>query len=318
MRAAIVGLGVIGKLHAELAKERAELVAVCDTDERKLVDYGAAAKYSDYIRMLDECKPDVVHICTPHYLHAEMIVAALERNVHVLCEKPLCIRAEEIDAVSVAERNSRAQLGVCLQNRYLAVNRFVKSYLQNDPPVSAVGYVAWHRDKTYYDSASWRGKSSTEGGGVLINQALHTLDLLQWFCGDVQSLRATTSNLTLQDAIETEDTASVLCEAEAPFTFFATNGNESDFPVLISLKTKRGILQITPQRVTRDGETLFEESSLSYRGKPCYGSGHDLLIEDFYRCAETGEKFPIDGKEAAKVVRLVLAAYRSEGKRVEP
>lgn len=91
MRAAIVGLGVIGRVHAEVLRAQGEtLCAVCDTDAEKLKDF-SAAKYGDYLRLLDEERPDVVHVCTPHYLHADMVTEALKRNIDVLCEKPLCI-----------------------------------------------------------------------------------------------------------------------------------------------------------------------------------------------------------------------------------
>lgn len=318
MRIAIVGLGVIGKLHAELAQAHAKLVAVCDTDERRLEPYSGVKGYTDYIRMLEEVKPDVVHICTPHYLHSEMAIAALRRHINVLCEKPLCIRAEDVDAVLEAERNSRAQLGVCLQNRYLPVNKFAKAYLQENLPISAFGYMVWHRDKTYYESAPWRGKRDGEGGGVLINQALHTLDLLQWFCGEPTFIRASVSNLTLSDAIEVEDTATLVCDGKAPFTFFAANGSATDFPVQINVQTEKGVLRITPERIFLNEETIFTEERSRYHVKKSYGYGHELLIEDFYRCIRNGERFPVSLEEGVKSLRLVLAAYKSNGKRVRP
>lgn len=316
MKAAIIGLGVIGRLHAELAQAHAELVAVCDADEKKLAPYGNAKKYADYVRMLDEVKPDVVHICTPHYLHAEMAIAALRRGCNVLLEKPLCVSEAEIAALRAAERESNAQLGVCLQNRYLAVNRFAKDFLRETPPISATGYLAWHRDEAYYGSAAWRGKKATEGGGVLINQALHTLDLLQWFCGEPSSLRASISTLALAEKIEVEDTATLVCDGKVPFTFFATNGSATDFPVQIGVQTATGVLRITPECVCLGEKTIFSEASARYHVKPSYGYGHELLIEDFYRCVQSGEPFPITVAEATKALRLVLAAYESGGNRV--
>lgn len=318
MRTAIVGLGVIGTLHAQIAREYSEIVAVCDVDEKKLAPYDEAKKYADYIRMLDEVQPDVVHICTPHYLHTEMAIAALRRNIHVLCEKPVCIREEDIEKLAAAERNSKAQLGICLQNRYLAVNRFAKDFLQKTPPISATGFLAWHRDKTYYESAAWRGKKDTEGGGVLINQALHTLDLLQWFCGEPTFIRASVSNLTLSDAIEVEDTATLVCDGKAPFTFFAANGSATDFPVQINVQTEKGVLRITPERIFLNEETIFTEERSRYHVKKSYGYGHELLIEDFYRCIRNGERFPVSLEGGVKSLRLVLAAYKSNGKRVRP
>jgi predicted dehydrogenase len=97
LKIAIVGLGVIGKVHAAALKEQGKaLYAVCDTDPEKLLAFPEALRFTDYETMLREAKPDAVHICTPHYLHAPMILSALEKNIHVLSEKPLCIHKEEI------------------------------------------------------------------------------------------------------------------------------------------------------------------------------------------------------------------------------
>ena len=149
MRAAIVGLGVIGRVHAEVLRAQGEtLCAVCDTDAEKLKDF-SAAKYGDYLRLLDEERPDVVHVCTPHYLHADMVTEALKRNIDVLCEKPLCISEKDIPRILEAEKHSAARLGVCHQNRYNAANAFVKEYLKDKQVRGAYATVVWRRDAAY-------------------------------------------------------------------------------------------------------------------------------------------------------------------------
>lgn len=152
MKAAIIGLGVIGKVHYDVLKRHGEdIVALCDIDAAKLNGYDNVKKYFDYKKMLDEEKIDVVHICTPHYLHADMTIYALERNVNVLCEKPLCIRKEDVARIIDAENKSEAMLGVCLQNRYNKSSQFVKRYFQDKKVDFAFGNVLWHRDKAYYE-----------------------------------------------------------------------------------------------------------------------------------------------------------------------
>ena len=132
MKTAIVGLGVIGNVHYNVLKNMGNCaVAVCDVDSKKLSQFDGVEKYTDYVEMLDRVKPEVVHICTPHYLHEQMIISALERDINVLCEKPLCISREEIDRILIAEKKSKAQLGVCHQNRYNLENVFVKDYLKD-------------------------------------------------------------------------------------------------------------------------------------------------------------------------------------------
>ena len=130
LRCAVVGHGGIGKVHARIAAKYGELCAVFDVDEGKHESIEPSIRYNDYKTMLDEVRPDVVHICTPHYLHADMVVEALGRGINVLCEKPLCIKREDIDRILEAERQSGAMLGVCMQNRYNAANLFVKEHLE--------------------------------------------------------------------------------------------------------------------------------------------------------------------------------------------
>ena len=318
MRAALIGYGSIGRVHARIIPGYGTLEAVCDVDPVALAAAPDARKFTDYREMLDTVKPDVVHICTPHYLHAEMVIEALGRGINVLCEKPLCICAEDIPRILEAERNSTAQLAVCHQNRYNSANLFVKELLAGKRVECAVGQVTWHRDAAYYASGAWRGRWNTEGGGVLINQALHTFDLMQWFCGMPETLRATVSTLTLKDEIEVEDTATVLCSGKdgGSFTFYATNGSVKDCPVELTLRADGEWIKLMPRYAVVGGAlTSFEEKRHTY-GKECYGSGHEALIADFSDCLRTGRKFAIDGAEGAKVIRMILAVYRSGGETV--
>lgn len=316
MRVAIIGLGVIGKVHAEIIRKQAELVAVCDIDTKTFVGFDDCEKFIDYREMIDKIMPDVVHVCTPHYLHAEMVIYSLNKNVNVFCEKPLCTNFADLDAILNAEKLSSAQLGVCLQNRYTPINKFIKEFTINNPPISAMANVTWCRDKDYYAQAEWRGKWNSEGGGVLINQALHTLDILQWICGYPERLTAITANLTLKREIEVEDTACVLCKGKVPFTFYATNGSSVNFHIEITICTKNGIIRANPNMVIVDDEIVETNLDLKYYGKKCYGSGHDLIIPDFYSCILNKQKFPIDGKEGAKVLKLILSAYQSKGEEI--
>ncbi len=317
MKVAVVGYGTIGRLHAAILQSKGALSAVCDVDEAALATAPDVAHYTDYADMLERERPDAVHICTPHYLHAAMVIAALERGIHVLCEKPLCIHEEEIDAILEAERKSTATLGVCMQNRYNGANQYVKEYLKDKKQITGVGQVAWRRTAAYYESAAWRGKWATEGGGVLINQALHTLDLMQWLVGMPDEVIAQTACLTLADTVEVEDTASIVCRGEHAFTFFATTTSAFDFPVSIQLNADGEAVTLLPDKVLVGGECVaFGQNEFSYERKACYGHGHEALIADFYDCIADGRHFAVDGTEGAKVIRLILAAYRSAGKPV--
>jgi predicted dehydrogenase len=318
MRVAVIGLGVIGKVHIKVILETEhDLVAVCDTDKEKRLQYPDIKGYADYLKMLDEMKPDAVHICTPHHLHAEMIIAALNRDIHVLCEKPICIAKEDIPLVLAAEKRSRAQLGVCFQNRYNPATLFVKEYLQNKQLISAQGELRWRRDENYYLQSNWRGKKATEGGGVLINQALHTIDLLQYFCGMPKSVVGVCENHSLQGVIEVEDTAKIYFQGENDVTIYATNAADKDYPVEIVFQTKKETVRMLSDGVYINDRYYDGNTNGDYYGKKIYGVGHRTLIYDFYDCITNGKKFPINGEEAIKAVKIVLAAYESQGRETE-
>ena len=322
-KTALIGAGVIGKTHAEnMAAMGLPFDAICDIDEAKAKALAErfspdALIFTDYKKMIDELRPTAVHVCTPHYLHAEMIIYALSRDVNVLCEKPLCISYEQIDSILEAEKHSQAMLGVCFQNRYLGTNRFAKDYIADQRIVSAHGSVVWQRGVEYYRSADWRGTLDKEGGGVLINQAIHTLDLLEWLCGEPREVLANTDNLSLRGEIEVEDTVSAFFDGDVPFSIFATNASFANMPVSIEMKTEdKKHVVLTPDTFTVNGETLFSAKKQSFAGKSYYGCGHGLLFADFYDCIKNSRHFPIDGKEAAKVMRLVLAVYESNGEKI--
>ena len=324
MKIAIIGTGVIGKVHAEvLAKLGMPAAALCDLDAAKAKkvaeQYAPDAKiYTDWREMLEELRPDAVHVCTPHDLHADMTVAALERDIHVLCEKPLCIRREDIERVLSAEQKSKATLGVCHQNRYNTVNVFLKEYLADKEIVGAHGSVVWKRTKSYYDSAEWRGTLAREGGGALINQALHTFDLMMWLCGEPQGVAAIKDNLTLRGEIEVEDTIAIHCFGQTDFSFYATVGSGADMPVQMSFKLASGenVLAL-PKLVIVDGHVIEREELSHSFGKECYGDGHIRLIDDYYQCIRENKPFALGGAEGAKVVRMILGAYQSKGEVVK-
>ena len=318
MKTAVIGVGVIGNVHLGILLDMGITpVAICDVDESKMAKYPQLKGYTDYKEMLDREKPDIVHICTPHYLHAEMAIYALERDINVLCEKPLCMNREEIDAILQAEEKSNAQLAVCFQNRYTPRNMYVKEYLKNKRVTNGFATVFWQRDAAYYNSAEWRGTKKYEGGGVLINQAIHTIDLLNEFCGGFEAVAATCSNLSLQGVIEVEDTASMcLYGKTATATLVATNASAIGQPIEIMLTTSEGdCIEIYGSDLKINKEK--KEFKTDFYGKACYGMGHAPLIADFYDCVKTGRKFPIDGKEGQKALRIVLSAYESEGNRIK-
>ena len=325
-RVALVGCGAISGNHVKgILASGQSLCALCDVDpaqaDRLMEKYGLEPLpvYTDYKTMLDAVHPDAVHICTPHYLHAEMAVEALERGIHVLCEKPLAISMEQLNAIQAAAQKSTAQLGVCLQNRYEPNFLRAKELASTEGVAAAYGDVVWMRDAAYYASGSWRGTWKEEGGGVMINQALHTLDLLQWICGMPTHVVAHIANDHHQGQIEVEDlaTARFECENGTLINFYATTAAGKSFPAHIRFRlNNKQTLHAENDLLTLNGEILRDPNREDGIGKSVWGNGHKALISDFYRCVEEKVPFPIDAEEGGKVIRLILAMYASNGDRI--
>lgn len=326
MKSAIIGLGNIARSHAISIRDYnlGEVVAVCDVKRDKMRKFketfalDGAREYENYAEMLDAEKIDVVHICTPHYLHKEMIISCLNRNVYALCEKPLCMRSEELQEIETALQNSTAKLGVVQQNRYNESAKYLKAYLKDKEIVTGYATLVWNRGEKYYGASDWHGKLATEGGGVIINQALHTLDLLQWFMGMPKTVCGNVAIFDKKDGVEVEDTAvgRFYCE-KGSFEIFASNTAEVDCDVHLIFKLKGGeeVIMFPSAVLTKEGYKTFEEKKPL--GKDCYGSGHEKLIGDFYACVRENKPFALDFTEASKVVKLFTALYRSNGKKTD-
>jgi len=325
-RIAIVGCGAICGNHIKsILSSEHTLCAICDilpeqtARVKEKYELGDIPEYRDYIEMLEREKPDSVHICTPHYLHAEMICEALARDINVLCEKPLFINLEQMEKIRKAKEKTSAYLGVCHQNRY-EENMLKLRELLKDGFLGGGGFVLWKRDAAYYNSAEWRGTWDKEGGGVMINQALHTLDILQWVCGMPKYVTAHTFCDSLKGVIEVEDTAIARFELEdgRAMTFFATNGGGCDLKPRLEFKLTSGqTVTATNKLLTVDSQILMGKEQENCVGKDVWGTGHGKLINDFYSAISEGRRFELDFEEGSKVVRLILAMYRSNGERIE-
>ena len=154
----------------------------------------------------------------------------------------------------------------------------------------------------------------------MINQALHTLDLMQWICGFPKSVIAHAHNDLLKGVIEVEDTATACfeCDNGVRFNFFATNTATSDLPVQIQIKLNNGDqIQAQKDLLPLNHQQMGMADQAKTEGKSVWGDGHKALIADFYQCIHTKKHFEIDVEEAGKVIRMILAAYRSNGNRIE-
>ncbi len=196
IRVAVVGIGRMGGKHARNfckgAVKNAKLVAVCDTDEKVLDAFGEkhanVAVYADYDRMLCEAKPDAVVVATPHYSHSELAKKALEKGISVLVEKPITVTVKDADSlIEVAKAHPEAIFAIMYNQRsnsiYARAKKIIKSGKLGDIQRAAFTITDWYRTQYYYNMGGWRASWSGEGGGTLINQCVHQLDILQWLLG---------------------------------------------------------------------------------------------------------------------------------------
>ena len=322
-KAAVIGLGTIAPIHLGAIARNAEigLVGVCDIDEsaRAFAPEGVPF-YTDYKDMIAAVRPDCVHLCLPHKLHYPVAKAAVELGCDVFTEKPLAISPEEASKfVRLEAEHPERKICVCLQNRLNETTETLKAILDSGEYgqiVGARGIVPWFRDKAYYDARPWRGRWADAGSGTLMNQSIHTLDLLYYLCGPVKCLRSSVSQL-LDYGIEVEDTVSARLDFEsgAKGVFWATNANFANESVQIAVATEKAVFTIADSLLTRkdpDGTvtTLCEDARLP-GAKHYFGASHSKLINKFYRALETGGDDYIHVKDAEMSIRLIGAILRS-------
>jgi UDP-N-acetyl-2-amino-2-deoxyglucuronate dehydrogenase len=323
-RVAVIGCGDVSIVHLQAIAnlDGADLVGVCDTD----ADRGAATaqrygvpRFADHRQLLDAVRPDVVHVCTPHHEHVEVAVDCLDAGAAVLVEKPVAHTVEEADRlIDAARRHPGVKAGICLQNRYNVTTKAARALLDSGELGAVLGGSAtlmWHRDPAYYRARPWRGRRRDSGGGVLINQAIHTLDLMEWLLGDVVRVQSHTGRYSLDGVVDVEDTADVLLDhaGGARSVVFATTANVIDSPVTIEIVTKRAVLQIRGDLTVSyaDGRTeTISERRARTAGRSYWGVSHELLIADFYRTLRDPEPFWIGPQEGARSLRLVDQIYR--------
>lgn len=323
-KTAIVGCGAISKTHAEALKsvKNTEITAFCDTNTEKLnkrlEEYGGKG-YSSLEDMLEKEQIDVLHICTPHYLHVPMALAALKKNVNVLMEKPPAISHEQFDELKSAANDSGAKLGICFQNRYNDSVIKAKSIIESGSLGKVIGaraIVTWSRNEAYYTTSGWRGELIKEGGGVLINQSIHTLDLATYLFGAPKEISAMSANYHLQGVINEEDTISAyLRYPDKNVVFFATTAFCKDAPILFEVMCEQGSVRLegnTLKTTYADNTSSFTDyTERSETGKACWGTSHKKLIQEFYDCLETNKPFPVTLESTQPSFESMMAIYDS-------
>ena len=330
LRVGMIGCGNVSPMHAAsvVARDDAELVAVCDVKkdraDQKAELYRCRAYY-DYLEMFEQENLDVIHIALPHHLHAPVTIEAAKKGLHVLTEKPMAIHYQ--DAVEMIEAANEADvtLGVIFQNRYNPGSQLIKKMIESgDLGAIKSGKlsVTWDRSDEYYQSSDWKGTWDKEGGGVVIDQAIHTMDLMRWFVdSDLKYVDATISNRA-HEIIEVEDAAEgVIAYQNGVVTAFnAINYYTYDAPVEIELHCEKGIAKMVADQATvtlNNGQVFIADNNpletFTYEDgvKGYWGVSHVKQINNFYDTLQGKAELDIPAEEALKTQKMINAIYQS-------
>jgi predicted dehydrogenase len=331
----VIGCGVIAPTHVQAIKAcpEAELMAVCDIDEPKgrafAAEHGAGAFYKDFREMVRDPAVDVVCVCTPSGLHADGVIAAARAGKHVFCEKPLDIRRDRMSRMIDAVERAGVKMGCVFQSRTLPesirIRQAVKAGVLGKMTL-ADAFLKDYRSRAYYASAGWRGTWALDGGGALMNQGVHGVDLLTWVVDSEVERVFARADHKVRD-IEVEDTC-VACLQFRNGAFGTIVGTTSCNPGevrRIELHGDVGSIICTGSKITRwavatEFDARAKDVDLTRQpiddgstgdNKVVPAQGHVFLIADLIQAIKDNRDPSITGRSARKAVDLILAIYQS-------
>jgi UDP-N-acetyl-2-amino-2-deoxyglucuronate dehydrogenase len=325
---AIIGVGNIAAIHAAAIRGTpdAELVAVATRNPERGKAFGAehgGTLYCDYHEVLKRPDVDVVALCTPHDLHAPMTIQAAAAGKHVLCEKPMARTVAECDEMIGACERAGVTLGVIFQGRFEPLSKKLKADIQAGRLGKLLwtsSNTVWYRSDEYYRSGAWRGTWAHEGGGVLINQAIHAIDMLLWLTG--MPTRVTAQMRTLNHQIQVEDAAMAILEypngalgliqattdafpgyAER-LEFYGSNGGAV-------YHKSEGKLEWHIVEPRQDVVDVAEAISGAAGPMTTNAAPHTAQFQDFAAAIREHRLPLVDGREGRRSIEVVEAVYRS-------
>lgn len=339
LRFGLVGCGVIGPVHAEALASLpdARLVAVADLDmerARKLTAQYGGTPYPDLQSMLEQAALDVVIVCTPSGLHGEHACQIMRAGRHVIVEKPMEIHRETLDEMLRVQQETGMKLAVISQHRFDPASQQVRQLVDEKAfgrLVMGNALIPWWRSQAYYDSGAWRGTWKLDGGGVLMNQSIHSIDLLQWLMGPVKSVMACTD--TLVHRMETEDVAvaALRFASGALGVIAATTGAYPGVSTRIEIFGNQGSAIIENDELAflhlaRDEKEAVGDYGVNMKRKPdrepissgassnpaaLMARSHARQIADMIRAIREDGTPLVDGYAGRQPVEIILSIYES-------
>jgi len=325
----LIGCGFISTTHAEILTRLNEtkLECVSDSNEVKLNEfskkYNIQKSFTDFNDIFNE-DIDAVIIGTPNWLHSDMIVTAAKAGKHVLVEKPISIDLKGADKAIKACKKNEVKLSVFYQYRFCPPAFKIKQLLDKGclgKLIVGFAHTIWPRGKEYYNESPWRSKKLMAGGGTLLHQAIHMIDLLQWYFGTVNQVYSLTNKL-LHDYIEVEDVATGLLKFKngALGTILTTTACPVNFPPLLSIYTSKGSVSIENFKDGGIVKAFGVEANIVNASYPNFNSNseipifarnHAAQVMNFVSAIKQKGKLIVDGEEARKSLEIVLRLYES-------
>ena len=331
VRLGIVGVGGMGSCHADsiLAGkiQRLRLAAVCDIEPRKMDRYGAELqRFEDSAELIRSGAVDAVLVATPHYFHTTIGIDAMQNGLHLLVEKPISVHKADCERLIAAHRNPKQVFAAMFNQRTDPVYRKVRQLIERGElgRITRVNWIItnWFRPQYYYDSGGWRATWKGEGGGVLLNQCPHNLDLLQWICGMPVTMRAF-CNLGKWHSIEVEDEVTAYFEYAGGATgVFTTTTGEAPGTNRLEIAGDRGkvVVEHGTIRFTRNEMSMIEFSRTAKASfaKPetwnievpaARGGGgqHNEILQNFTDAILDGKALIAPAEEGIRSVELANA-----------
>ncbi|MCD5390561.1 Gfo/Idh/MocA family oxidoreductase [candidate division NPL-UPA2 bacterium] len=331
---AVIGCGVIAPWHIRgiQTAKGAKLIAVCDDIEakaRKLADDHHVDWYTDYRKLLKRDDVDVVCLCTPSSLHPDQAIIAAKAGKHIITEKPMAITLKKADAMIKACHDNKVKLAVIFQRRVTEPFKTIKKALDKGSLGKLIlgdCYMKYYRSQAYYDSAGWRGTWKYDGGGALMNQGIHIIDLLQWYMGPAAKIYGYAH--TLARRIEVEDTSASVLEFKSG-AIGVIEGTTSVFPPTIphrvEIHGQKGTIIIEGEGIKlwkvegRGGKEIDElkvkQSAATSKAitipTDIGAEGHCIQIQDMVRAIQNDRPPIVSGEEGRKSIEIILAIYKS-------
>jgi predicted dehydrogenase len=330
VRFGIVGLGNMGSFHVDSFPgiQGAKLAAICDASQKNLDAAGKktdAKRFGSYQEMLAAGGIDAVLIATPHLLHPEIALAAFEKNVHVLCEKPLAVTVRQgRSVVDAAAKHPNLKFAMMLQQRTMAIYRKVRELITEGElgQISRITWIVtdWFRTWAYYASGGWRATWSGEGGGVLINQCPHNLDLIQWLTDLTPNRITAVGFVGKTHPIEVEDEVSAILEyPNGAIGHFITSTGEAPGTNRLEIVGDRGRivcerdkLHFTRTRrsvretreTSKDAFAKVEAWEIEVPHASTEPEGHKVITQNFVNAIQSNEPLIAPGTEGLRQLEL--------------